>query len=313
MSGRGTEHGLRGGVRVIDDSYNANPASLRAAVDVLAAAPAGWVVLGDMGELGAEGPRLHREAGAYMRAAGMERLFTLGPLRRRGRPRLRRGGCELHRVGRSGGRTGFVAAAGGAGAGQGLALRRHGASGGRPGRASRHGGGGLTMLLALANWLEGFYSGFNVFQYLTFRAILGTLTALGIALLVGPALIRRLSALPDRAVRPRRRPAEPSVQGRDAHHGRCPDPGGSLPSATLLWSDLGNRFVWMVLLVTLAFGLIGGVDDWLKLTRGNSHGLSARTKYLAQSVVGLVAALVLFASAATPVETSAASCRSSRT
>ncbi|MCS4504707.1 Phospho-N-acetylmuramoyl-pentapeptide-transferase [wastewater metagenome] len=159
------------------------------------------------------------------------------------------------------------------------------------------------MLLALANWLEGFYSGFNVFQYLTFRAILGTLTALGIALLVGPVLIRRLVRYQiGQYVR---------EDGPQTHLSKAGTPtmGGALilvgiAVATVLWSDLTNRFVWMVLLVTLAFGVIGGADDWLKLTRGSSHGLSARAKYLAQSAVGLVAALVLFTSAQTPVETS---------
>ncbi|WP_435104685.1 phospho-N-acetylmuramoyl-pentapeptide-transferase [Arhodomonas sp. AD133] len=159
------------------------------------------------------------------------------------------------------------------------------------------------MLLALASWLESFYSGFNVFQYLTFRAILGTLTALGIALLVGPGLIRRLVRYQiGQYVRD---------DGPQTHLSKAGTPtmGGALilvgvAVATVLWSDLTNRFVWTVLLVTLAFGVIGGIDDWLKLTRANSKGLSARAKYLSQSVVGFVAAIVLFASAQLPIETS---------
>ncbi len=159
------------------------------------------------------------------------------------------------------------------------------------------------MLLALASWLESFYSGFNVFQYLTFRAILGTLTALGIALLVGPGLIRRLVRYQiGQYVRD---------DGPQTHLSKAGTPtmGGALilvgvAVATVLWSDLTNRFVWTVLLVTLAFGVIGGIDDWLKLTRANSKGLSARAKYLSQSIVGFVAAIVLFASAQLPIETS---------
>ena len=159
------------------------------------------------------------------------------------------------------------------------------------------------MLVELARWLEGFYSGFNVFQYLTFRAILGALTALGIALWVGPGVIRRLvQHQVGQQVR---------TDGPESHLSKAGTPtmGGalillSLAVATLLWSDLGSRHVWVLLLVTLAFGLIGGVDDFLKLSRGNSRGLRARDKYLAQSVVALLTAVVLYLTAASPIETS---------
>ncbi len=158
------------------------------------------------------------------------------------------------------------------------------------------------MLLMLAEQLQAYYGAFNVFQYLTFRAILGTLTALGIGLLVGPALIRRLERYQvGQQVR---------EEGPVSHYSKAGTPtmGGALmlvgiAVATLLWGDLANRYVWLVLLTTLAFGAIGGVDDWLKLTRGNSEGLRARTKFLWQSVAGLLAGSLLYATATTPVET----------
>jgi len=158
------------------------------------------------------------------------------------------------------------------------------------------------MLLYVANFLKEFYGGFNVFQYLTFRAILGTLTALVISFMVGPALIRRLVAHQiGQHIR---------EDGPESHLSKAGTPtmGGSMilvsiALSTLLWSDLTNRHVWIVLGVTLAFGLIGGVDDYLKLTLGNSKGLSARNKYFWQSVVGITAAVVLFSSAEVPAET----------
>ncbi|AGY92490.1 phospho-N-acetylmuramoyl-pentapeptide-transferase [Spiribacter curvatus] len=158
------------------------------------------------------------------------------------------------------------------------------------------------MLLMLAEQLQGFYSAFNVFQYLTLRAILGALTALGIGLLVGPWLIRRLE----------RHQVGQNVrsEGPVSHYSKAGTPtmGGALmlvgiAVATLLWGDLTNRFVWMVLLTTLAFGAIGGTDDWLKLTRGSSEGLRARSKLLLQSAVAIIAGVVLFATAAAPVQT----------
>ena len=159
------------------------------------------------------------------------------------------------------------------------------------------------MLLMLAEKLQAFFSPFNVFQYLTFRAILGTLTALGIGLLVGPALIRRLERYQvGQQVR---------SDGPVSHYSKAGTPtmGGALmlvgiAFATLLWGDLANRYVWIVLLTTLAFGVIGGVDDWLKLTRGNSQGLRARIKFLWQSLAGLLAGALLYITAVTPVETS---------
>ncbi len=159
------------------------------------------------------------------------------------------------------------------------------------------------MLYHLAMWLETFYSGFNVFQYITFRTILGVLTALGMALLIGPALIQRLVLYQvGQQVRD---------DGPETHLDKAGTPtmGGALilvaiAVATLFWADLTNRYVWVALLVTLAFGVIGGVDDALKLIRQDSQGLRARTKFGLQMLAALLASSFLFASAGNPIETS---------
>ncbi|TQV64811.1 MAG: phospho-N-acetylmuramoyl-pentapeptide-transferase [Halothiobacillaceae bacterium] len=158
------------------------------------------------------------------------------------------------------------------------------------------------MLTALFELLSHYYGGFNVFQYITLRAILGVLTALTIALMVGPWMIRRLAELKfGQQVR------TDGPQTHLAKHG-TPTMGGALiliaiGAATLLWGDLSNRYIWVVLLVTLGFGVVGWMDDWLKISKKNSKGLPARWKYLGQSVIGLTAALYLYAIAHTPAET----------
>jgi phospho-N-acetylmuramoyl-pentapeptide-transferase len=159
------------------------------------------------------------------------------------------------------------------------------------------------MLVYLAEWLaHEVYSGFNVFQYLTLRAILGVLTALAISFLVGPGMIRRLTLYKiGQYVRD---------DGPQTHLSKAGTPtmGGALilvavTAATLLWADLHNRYVWLVLAVTLAFGVIGWVDDYRKLVLHNSKGLSARAKYFWQSCIGLGTALLLYGTAQTPIET----------
>lgn len=158
------------------------------------------------------------------------------------------------------------------------------------------------MLLSLSEYLAQYYSAFNVFQYITLRGILGVLTALVISLLVGPVMIRRLAHLRiGQAVRD---------DGPQSHLSKSGTPtmGGALilvavAVSAFLWSDLNNRYFWVVLVVTLLFGLIGGVDDYKKLRYGNSKGLSAGNKFLWQSVVGFCAALVLFFSTQGSVET----------
>jgi len=158
------------------------------------------------------------------------------------------------------------------------------------------------MLLILSEWLEHFYSGFNVFHYITLRAILGMLTALLIALIAGPHVIRNLS----------RYQIGQSVRddGPQSHLSKAGTPtmGGllillSVTLSTLMWGELRNRFVWAVLVVTLAFGAIGWMDDYLKISRGNAKGLAARYKYFWQSLFAVAAALFLFLTARTPVET----------
>ncbi|MDJ0832053.1 MAG: phospho-N-acetylmuramoyl-pentapeptide-transferase [Gammaproteobacteria bacterium] len=159
------------------------------------------------------------------------------------------------------------------------------------------------MLYSFAEYLTQFYGGFNVFQYLTLRTILGVLTALLISLLVGPFMIRYLSSYKiGQSVRD---------DGPESHFSKegTPTMGGALilvaiVISTLLWSDLSSRFVWIVLFVTAGFGAIGWVDDYKKIALGNSKGLSAKAKYLWQSVLGFVAAYVLFMTAEMPIETS---------
>ncbi len=158
------------------------------------------------------------------------------------------------------------------------------------------------MLRYLAQWLTEYHSVFNVFSYLTLRAILAALTALLISFLVGPVMIRKLA---ERQVGQRVR-----SDGPQSHLSKAGTPtmGGALilvaiVAGTLLWADLGNRFVWITLAATVAFGLIGFWDDYLKLVVGDSRGLIARYKYFWQSVAGLGAAVALYVTARSAVET----------
>ncbi len=158
------------------------------------------------------------------------------------------------------------------------------------------------MLLALTDYLAQYPNGFAVLQYLTLRAILGVLTALAISLLVGPMMIRRLSEYHiGQTVRD---------DGPQSHLSKAGTPtmGGALilvaiAIATLFWSDLGNRFVWVALIVTLLFGAVGWVDDYRKLAKGDPRGLPGRYKYFWQSVIALACAVFLYVSAEQAAET----------
>ena len=151
------------------------------------------------------------------------------------------------------------------------------------------------MLLSLAQWLQSIspeFGFFRVFQYLTFRAVMAALTALLIGLIAGPFVIRRLISL--KIGQPIR---EYAMQTHLSKSG-TPTMGGVLillciGMSTLLWADLSNRFVWIVMVVTLGFGAIGWVDDWRKVVLKDPEGMRSREKYFWQSVVGLVAALYL--------------------
>ena len=158
------------------------------------------------------------------------------------------------------------------------------------------------MLRYVADWLVQYHTAFNVFSYLTLRSILAALTALLISFLVGPTVIRKLA---EHQVGQRVRSDGPQTHLSKAG---TPTMGGALilvaiVASTLLWADLANRFVWITLGVTVAFGLIGFWDDYLKLVVGDSRGLIARYKYFWQSVAGLGAAVALYATARTEVET----------
>ena len=149
------------------------------------------------------------------------------------------------------------------------------------------------MLLLLSEYLMRYHSVFRVFSYLTLRAILGVLTALIFAFVCGPTMIRWLTV-----VKVGQRVRKDGPQSHLTKAG-TPTMGGTLILAaiiisTLLWADLRNRYVWVLLGVTFFFGLIGFVDDYLKLMLKNSKGLKARSKYFWQSVFALAVALILY-------------------
>jgi phospho-N-acetylmuramoyl-pentapeptide-transferase len=151
------------------------------------------------------------------------------------------------------------------------------------------------MLLSLTGWLQSLGPEFGflrVFQYLTFRAVMAAMTALIVGLVAGPYFIRRLTAL--KIGQPIR---DYAMQSHLSKSG-TPTMGGvlilfSIALSTLLWFDLSNRFVWIVLLVTLGFGAIGWVDDWRKVVHKDPEGMRSREKYFWQSAIGLVAAFYL--------------------
>ena len=158
------------------------------------------------------------------------------------------------------------------------------------------------MLVWLSDYLMQINSNFAVLQYITVRGIFSILTAMAVSLLIGPWIIRRLNYHQiGQVVRD---------DGPESHFRKAGTPtmGGvlilvSIAISTLLWSDLGNHYVWTVMLVTVAFGAVGWVDDYRKVFEQNTVGLSARWKYFWQSLIGLAAAIFLYYSAQSPVET----------
>ena len=151
------------------------------------------------------------------------------------------------------------------------------------------------MLLSLALWLQDMnpeWGFLRVFQYLTFRSVMAAMTALLIGLALGPWLIRRLTEL--KIGQPIR---EYGIQDHLSKRG-TPTMGGALillaiGLSTLLWFDWGNRFVWIVMIVTTGFGAVGWADDWRKVVHKNPEGMPSREKYFWQSIIGLVAAIYL--------------------
>ncbi|WP_251358010.1 phospho-N-acetylmuramoyl-pentapeptide-transferase [Kangiella sp. TOML190] len=149
------------------------------------------------------------------------------------------------------------------------------------------------MLTWLAEYLSQYYSGFNVFQYLTMRGILSVLTALGISLLVGPTMIRKLSSYQiGQTVRD---------DGPQSHLSKAGTPtmGGALiivaiVLSAVLWGDLSNKYIWVAVAAIVGFGLVGLADDYIKLVRKDPKGLVARWKYFWQSVLGAGIAVYLF-------------------
>jgi len=157
------------------------------------------------------------------------------------------------------------------------------------------------MLLELTRWLQQLEDLFGLFGYLTFRGILSALTALALSLWWGPWVIRKLAEFKGQPIRD---------DGPQSHFSKAGTPtmGGGLilmtiTAAVLLWGDLRNKYVWVVLLVMLAFGLIGWYDDWIKIVKRDPTGLKSRWKYLLQSICGLIAGLYLFQYADVPAAT----------
>ncbi|MBS0484305.1 MAG: phospho-N-acetylmuramoyl-pentapeptide-transferase [Proteobacteria bacterium] len=158
------------------------------------------------------------------------------------------------------------------------------------------------MLLTLAQWLAQDIRAFNVFSYITLRTVLATLTALVISFIIGPLMIRKLTAYKiGQSVRD---------DGPQTHLVKTGTPtmGGalilmSIVLTTLLWADLHNRYIWVVLATTLGFGVIGWVDDYRKVVHRNPKGLSARAKFFWQSLIALVVALYLASIAEIPAQT----------
>ena len=155
------------------------------------------------------------------------------------------------------------------------------------------------MLLTLSQWFAQDVRAFNVFGYITLRAVLAAMTAMAISLIAGPLVIRKLAAYKiGQMVR---------EEGPKSHLTKAGTPtmGGALVLlsiliTTLLWADLSNRFVWIVLMVTFGFGVIGWIDDYRKVVQRNPKGLSAKSKFFWSGLIGLAAATYLAFAVSSP-------------
>ena len=158
------------------------------------------------------------------------------------------------------------------------------------------------MILWLANWLGGTFHGLSVFNYLTVRALFAALTAFAIGIFFAPDVIARLKAYKiGQNIRD---------DGPQTHLSKAGTPTmggiiilGAITISLFFWGDLSNRYLWIVWLTTMAFGAIGFVDDYRKLVKKQSKGLSAKEKFLCQLGAGLVVGLVLYFTATVPAET----------
>ncbi len=274
-----------------------------------------WLVFADMAELGDYATESHREVGAQAKAAGIERLFATGTLAKLAVASF--GADAEWFADTTALAAGVNAALARVAAGSSSAAVRMLVKGSRfnhleqvvaalvgPAPAGAGNQRNLTVLYLLTQHLTGLYSGFNVFSYLTLRAILACMSSLVFSLLIGPSMIARLSQYQiGQVVR---------SDGPKSHLPKAGTPtmGGALILVavavlfgTLLWANVRDRFVWTVLGVTFAFGLIGFYDDYLKIAIKNSRGLIPRWKYFWQTVVGLCAAAVLYYTAQSPAET----------
>ena len=292
---RGEVIRLSKGIVVIDDSYNASPAATRRALDVLRTAETAGrriAVLGEMLELGDRSMELHEAVGRAAAAARLDLLIAVGGdaasalvarggLGRAGtRPRSLRGGERGRGRRRRGAR-----AARRCHSRKRVARRTHG-----PGRGPAEGGVRLMLyylLFKVLFTLRPRFSVLNVTRYITFRTAAASLSALAISLLLGPWLVRKLREFQiGQIIR---------QEGPTSHRPKAGTPtmGGLLILTaalvpTLLWADLTNVYVWIVVVTTAGFGAIGFADDYLKLVRRSHHGLRPRYKFGWQLVVGAV-------------------------
>ena len=292
VAGRMQHKVMSDGTLLIDDSYNANPDSVRVAIDVLARiAGARVLVLGDMGEVGDNGPAMHVEVGNYAREQGST-LITLGEASRAATAAFGEGARACASVDRSGCRPARFAAV--LRIDQRFALYAHGAGSDGFFHQRRTDGPGAGRQPCCLSWPVCFpmMCALGVFEYITLRAVLACATALLIGLVAGPRVIRKLTEMKiGQAVR---------SYGPESHLVKTGTPtmGGvliliSIAISTLLWADWTNRFVWVVLLVTFGFGWIGWMDDYRKVVYRDPEGMPARQKFFWQATIGLVAAVYL--------------------
>ena len=299
---RGEVIRLSKGIVVIDDSYNASPAATRRALDVLRTAETAGrriAVLGEMLELGDRAMELHDGVGRAAAAARLDLLIAVGGdaanalagaavsgglARERVQHVAKSGRCGRRRRGARPARRRHPR--------EGIARRTHG-----PGRGPSEGGVRLMLYYLLFKVLFTLgprFSVLNVTRYITFRTAAASLSALAISLLLGPWLVRKLREFQiGQIIR---------QEGPTSHKPKAGTPtmGGLLILTaalvpTLLWADLTNVYVWIVVMTTAGFGAIGFADDYLKLVRRSHHGLRPRYKFGWQLVVGTSVGILLLA------------------